>query len=154
MTLAAIEERRGNWKRGLDLVEQHLRKHPGSVEALNFWGFVAADHGHALDVASKRLQVASALDPGSGGLIDSLGWERFRSKDLAKAELFLQQAARLEPTDPEIQWHLGELYAEHKESDRAAAAFRRALGLSPDERLRRKLEDGLAKLAGQKVSGK
>jgi Tfp pilus assembly protein PilF len=154
MTLAAIEERRGNWKRGLDLVEQHLRKHPGSVEALNFWGFVAADHGHALDVASKRLQVASALDPGSGGLIDSLGWERFRSKDLAKAELFLQQAARLEPTDPEIQWHLGELYAERKESERAAAAFRRSLGLSPDERLRRKLEDGLAKLAGQKVSGR
>ena len=154
MTLAAIEERRGNWQRALDLVERQLGKHPGSVEALNFWGFVAADHGHALELASRRLQAANAIDPGSGGLIDSLGWVRFRSKDLAKAGMFLEQAARLEPTDPEIQWHLGEVYAERKESERAAATFRRALGLSPEERLRRKLEDSLAKVGGNRLSGK
>jgi len=153
MTLAALEERRGSWQRSLGLVEEYLRKHPGSVEALNFWGFVAVDHSHALELASKRLQVASALDPGSGGLIDSLGWARFRSKDLAKAGLFLEQAARLEPADPEIQWHLGELYAERKDSVRAAAAYQRGLGFHPDERLRRKLEESLARLAGQKVSG-
>jgi Tfp pilus assembly protein PilF len=147
MTVAAIEERRGNWKRALDLVERRLRKHPDSVEALNFWGFVAADHGHALELATKRLQVASSLDPGSGGIIDSLGWVYFRGKDLTTASLFLEQAARLEPADPEIQCHLGEVYAERKDSERAAAAFRRALGLNPDERLRRKVEDSLAKLA-------
>ena len=154
MNLAAIEERRGNWQHALDLVEQHLGKHPGSVEALNFWGFVAADHGHALDLANRRLQVANAIDPGSGGLIDSLGWVRFRSKDLARASMFLEQAARLEPSDPEIQWHLGELYAERKEGEQAAATFRRALGLGPDERLRRKLEDSLARLSDRRLSGK
>ena len=154
MTLAALEERRGNWKHGLELIEQYLANHPGSVEALNFWGFVAADHNHALDLAGKRLQVASALDPGSGGLIDSLGWVRFRSNDLGKASMFLEQASRLEPTDPEIQWHLGEVYAGRKENERATAIFQRALGLSPDERVRRKLEDSLARLAGRRVSGK
>jgi Tfp pilus assembly protein PilF len=154
MNLAAIEERRGKWQRALDLVGRHLGKHPGSVEALNFWGFVAADHGHALDLANKRLQVANALDPGSGGLIDSLGWVRFRSKDLARAAMFLEQAARLEPSDPEIQWHLGEVYAERKQSAEAVATFRRALGLGPDARLRRKLEDSLARLAAPRLSGK
>jgi tetratricopeptide (TPR) repeat protein len=154
MNLAAIEERRGNWQHALDLVERYLHKHPGSVEALNFWGFVAADHGHALDLANKRLQVANAIDPGSGGLIDSLGWVRFRSKDLARASMFLEQAARLEPSDPEIQWHLGEVYVERKQSEQAAATFQRALNLSPDERLRRKLEDSLARLGGRRFSGK
>jgi len=154
MILAAIEERRGNWQRALDIVERHLAKNPGSVEALNFWGFVAADHDHALDLAKKRLQAACALDPGSGGLIDSLGWVHFRLKDWAPASLFLEQAARLEPADAEIQWHLGEMYAERKDSERAAAAYRRGLGFSPDERVRRKLEDGLATLGGRKVSGK
>jgi Tfp pilus assembly protein PilF len=149
MILAAIEERRGNWQHALDLVERHLAKNPGSVEALNFWGFVAADHDHALDLAKKRLQAACALDPGSGGLIDSLGWVHFRGKDLAKASLFLEQAARLEPADPEIQWHLGELYGASKDSARATAAFKRGLGFNPDERVRRKLEDSLAKLAGK-----
>jgi Tfp pilus assembly protein PilF len=154
MILAAVEERRGNWQRALTIVERHLAKNPGSVEALNFWGFVAADHDHALDLAKKRLQSACALDPGSGGLIDSLGWVHFRLKDWAQANLFLEQAARLEPADAEIQWHLGELYAERKDSERAAAAYRRGLGFNPDERVRRKLEDSLAKLGGRKVSGK
>jgi tetratricopeptide (TPR) repeat protein len=152
MTLAAIEDRRGNWKRALDLAEALLAKQPGSVEALNFWGFVAAEHDHALDLATKRIQVANILDPGSGGLIDSLGWVHFHAHDLDKASLFLEQAAHLEPIDPEIQWHLGELYAERKEIERAAATFRRALGFSPDERLRRKLEASLARLDARKVS--
>ena len=154
MILAAIEERRGNWQHALAIVERHLAKNPGSVEALNFWGFVAADHSYALDLAKKRLQAACALDPGSGGLIDSLGWVHFRTKDMAKADLFLEQAARLEPADAEIQWHLGEVYAERKDGERAAAAYRRGLGFNPDDRVRRKLEDSLAKLAGRKVSGK
>lgn len=153
MNLAAIEERRGNWRAALDLVERYLGKHPGAVEALNFWGFVAADHGHALELASKRLVVANALDPGSGGLIDSLGWVSFRRKDMAKAAMFLEQASRLEPADPEIQWHLGEVYAQRNERERAAAAYRRALGFHPDERLRRRIEDSLARATGRKGTG-
>jgi Tfp pilus assembly protein PilF len=154
IALAAIEERRENWRHALDLVDRWLTKHPASVEALNFWGFVAADHTHALELANQRLQVANALEPGSGGLIDSLGWVRFRRKDSDRAAMFLEQAARLEPSDPEIQWHLGEVYAERKEGERAAATFRRALTLGPDDRLRRKVEDSLARLLGRKVSGR
>jgi Tfp pilus assembly protein PilF len=153
MTLAAIDERRGNWRAALDLVERYLRKHTGSVEALNFWGFVAADHGQSLELASKRLAVANAFDPGAGGLIDSLGWVYFRRKDLAKAAMFLEQASRLEPADPEIQWHLGEVYAARKESPRAVAAYRRALGFHPDERLRKRIEDSLARATGRKGTG-
>jgi tetratricopeptide (TPR) repeat protein len=152
MTMAAIEERRGNWNQALDQVERYLAKHPGSVEALNFWGFVAADHDHALELADKRLQVANALDPGSGGLIDSLGWVRFRNKDLAKALMFLEQAARLEPTDPEIQWHLGEVYAARKDDDRARTAFRRGLANHPDDRLRKRIEASLARANGGKAA--
>jgi tetratricopeptide (TPR) repeat protein len=152
MALAAVQERRGHWQDALALAEKLLGKNPGSVEVLNFWGFVAADHDHALDLALRRLQVASAMDPGSGGLIDSVGWVHFRRHDLDKASTFLEQAVRLEPSDPEIQWHLGSLYAERKETDRATAAFRRALGFTPDERLRRKVEDSLARLGQSKTA--
>ena len=150
LTLAAIEERRGNWQQALAQVERFLAKHPASVEALNFWGFVAADHDHDLDMATRRLQAASVLDPGSGGLLDSLGWVHFRRKDLAKASLFVEQAARLEPADAEIAWHLGEICAERKDIDRATAAFRRALAANPEDRVRRKVEESLARLAARK----
>jgi len=154
LTLASIDERRGSWQPALARVEGYLAKNPGSVEALNFWGFVAADHNHRLDLATKRIVAANVLDPGSGGLIDSLAWVYFRRKDLDKAGLFVEQAARLEPGDAEIQWHLGEICAEKGDSVRAAAAFRRALAADPDHRLRRKVEASLARLQAGKGKDK
>ena len=152
MILAAIQDRSGQWKEALALAEKLLAKNPGSVDALNFWGFIAADHDYSLDLALRRLQVASALDPGSGGLLDSVGWVHFRRHDLDKAAVFLEQAARLEPVDPEIQWHLGTLYAQRKETERATSAFRRSLSFHPDERLRHKVEESLARLVDRKAS--
>ena len=92
--------------------ERLLARKPRNVEALNFVGFVAADHGHDLPRAIRRLQAAVALSPGSGAIIDSLGWAYFRAGDLARADVFLEQAGRLEPGDPEMLEHLGDLYAE------------------------------------------
>jgi tetratricopeptide (TPR) repeat protein len=154
LSLAMIEERRGSWQRALDLVEPLIKKKPGSVEALNFWGFVAADHGHDLDKARKRGQAAAALDPGSGAVLDSLGWVSFRAGQLDKASLFLEQAGRLDPVDAEILTHLGDLYAKRSEPERAAAAYRKALSQKPEERLRRRLEESLAGLESRRAAGR
>ena len=154
LSLATIEERRGAWQRALDLVEPLIKKKPGSVEALNFWGFVAADHGHDLDKARKRVQAAAALDPGSGAVLDSLGWVSFRAGQLDKAALFLEQAGRLDPVDAEILTHLGDLYAKRAEPERAAAAYRKALSQKPEERLRRRLEESLAGLESRRAAGR
>lgn len=154
LSLAMIEERRGAWQRALELVELLIKKKPGSVEALNFWGFVAADHDHDLDRARKRLQAAAALDPGSGAVLDSLGWVSFRAGQLDKAGLFLEQAGRLDPVDAEILTHLGDLYAKRSEPDRAAAAYRKALSQKPEERLRRRLEESLAGIESRRAAGR
>jgi tetratricopeptide (TPR) repeat protein len=154
MSLAMIEERRGAWQRALDLVEPLIKKKPGSVEVLNFWGFVAADHGHDLDKARKRLQAAAALEPGAGAVLDSLGWVSFRAGQLDKAGVFLEQAGRLDPADAEILSHLGDLYAKRSEPERAVAAYRKALSQKPDERLRRRLEESLAGIESRRAAGR
>jgi tetratricopeptide (TPR) repeat protein len=146
MALAMVEERRGSWRRALDLAETLIHNRPGSVEALNFWGFVAADHKYEVPLALGRLQAAVALEPGAGGLLDSLGWAHLRLGQLDKAALFLEQAGRLEPVDAEILGHLGQLYELRADKQRAAVTFRRALALNPDDRLRRQLEEGLARV--------
>ena len=154
LSLAMIEERRGAWQHALDLVEPLIKKKPGSVEVLNFWGFVAADHGHDLDKAQRRLQVAAALEPGTGAVLDSLGWVNFRAGQLDKAGLFLEQAGRLDPADAEILSHLGDLYAKRSEPERAAATYRKALSKKPEERLRRRLEESLAGLESRRAAGR
>jgi tetratricopeptide (TPR) repeat protein len=151
---AAVDDRRGDWRRALTRAEEILTREPRNVEALNFAGFLAADHAHELPRAVKRLQAAVALSPGSGGILDSLGWAYFRSGELARADSFLEQAGRLEPADPEILGHLGDLYAKRQERDRALATYRRALSLSPSDRVARELGERLRTLDAKSAAGR
>jgi Tfp pilus assembly protein PilF len=134
---AAIDERRGEWRAALKVADKILQADPRNIEALNFRGFVAVDHGDDLPKATRQLQVAMVLDPGAGGIVDSLGWAYLRGGDLARAADLLAQAERLEPGDPEILAHLAELYSRQKQFDRAVATYRRALAHDPDERVAR-----------------
>jgi tetratricopeptide (TPR) repeat protein len=151
---AAVDDRRGDWQKALARAEQVLAREPRNVEALNFAGFVAADHDRDLPRATKRLQAAVALSPGSGGVIDSLGWVYLHAGDLARAELYLEQAGRLEPSDPEILGHLGDLYARRKERDRALATWRKALGLKPTDRVARELGERIRALEATRAAGR
>jgi tetratricopeptide (TPR) repeat protein len=143
---AAIEERRGEWREALAEANKILASDPRNVEALNFAGFVAADHGGDLPRAIRELQVAMVLDPGAGGIVDSLGWAYLRQGDLARAAMFLTEGDRLEPGDPEILAHLAQLYSRQNQNDRAVATYRRALEHDPDERVARDIQAQLRKL--------
>jgi tetratricopeptide (TPR) repeat protein len=151
---AAVDDRRGDWQRALDRAAEILAREPRNVEALNFAGFVAADHAQDLPRAIKRLQAAMALSPGTGGIIDSLGWAYFKAGDLARADVFLEQAGRLEPADPEILGHLGDLYAQRHERDRALATYKRALSLSPTDRVTRELGERIRTLDAKSAAGR
>ena len=151
---AAVDDRRGEWKQALTRAEKLLARDPRNVEALNFAGFVAADHGVELPLATRRLQAAVTLSPGSGGIIDSLGWAYLHAGDLGRAATFLEQAGRLEPADPEILEHLGDLYARRQERARALETYRRAQGLKPAPEVARDLAERLRTLEAKSAAGR
>ena len=151
---ASVDDRRGDWQRAIARGERLLARKPRSIEALNFVGFVAADHDHDMPRTIKRLQAAVALAPGSGAILDSLGWAYFRAGDLARADVYLEQAARLEPGDAEVLEHLGDLYAKRQERDRALTTYRRALGFKPNERVARELGDRIRTLEAKSAAGR
>ncbi len=149
MAKAFLLERLGRWKDALAVADAVIQAEPSNAEALNFWGFVAADHGHELERARQRIRAALAFEPGSGAVLDSLGWAHLQAGDLVKATLFLEQAVRLEPEDPEVLGHLAELLARNGQRDRAEQALRKALGSKPEDPLRRRLEEQLARSRGK-----
>ena len=151
---ASVDDHRGDWQKAAARVEAILAREPRNVEALNFAGFVAADHAQDLPRAIKRLQAAMAMSPGTGGVVDSLGWAYFKAGDLTHADAFLEQAGRLEPGDPEILSHLGDLYARRQERERAVATYRRALTLSPSDRVARELNERLRTLDAKSAAGR
>lgn len=151
---AAVEERRGDWRRALGIAESVLEQDARNAAALNFVGFVAADHGYELPRAVKRLEAAVALEPGNGAIIDSLGWALFRAGDLDRGGGLIEQAARLEPGDPEILAHLGDLYAKRSDRRLAVETYRDALTRKPPERLKHDLEDKVRELEATSAAGR
>jgi tetratricopeptide (TPR) repeat protein len=143
---AAIDDRRGEWRRALGFAEKILAADPRNVEALNFHGFISVDHDSNLPIATRRLQAAMALDPGAGGIVDSLGWGYVHAGDLTRGAELLVEADRLEPGDPEILSHLADLFTRQKDVPRAIATYRRALGLEPPEKLAREINERLRRL--------
>jgi tetratricopeptide (TPR) repeat protein len=94
------------------------------------------------------------LDPGAGGIVDSLGWAYLRAGDLPRAAELLAESDRLEPGDAEILAHLGELYERQKDLDKALATYRRALDKEPSERLARDLKARVQALEAKSAAGR
>ncbi|HEY7953788.1 MAG TPA: tetratricopeptide repeat protein [Polyangia bacterium] len=141
LALGQAYQRAGQWERAVQTVRKVLARDPESAPALNFIGFVLADHGVKLDEARRLIERALAIRPADGGIVDSLGWLEVREGRLDDAEQLLVRADRLSPEEPEILEHLGELYVKKSDRGRALEAYRRALAHDPDEAARRSLEE-------------
>jgi Flp pilus assembly protein TadD len=146
--------RGGAWERAVETVQRILKRDPDSVQALNFIGFVLADHGVRLDEAQRLLLRAVALRPADGGIVDSLGWLYVKLGRLDDAERLLVRADRLAPEDPEILGHLGELYAKKDDRVHALEAYKRALLHHPEERVRRVFEEQILLLETGRVGSR
>jgi Flp pilus assembly protein TadD len=72
----------------------------------------------------------------------------FRLGDLDRAEKHLTQALALEPFDPTVHEHLGDLYRARGEVAKAKQAYEQALRLKPDEEgQEERIREKLAQLA-------
>jgi Flp pilus assembly protein TadD len=104
-----------------------LEEDPDDVEALNFVGYLLADHGIRLGEAERLLLRAAELAPREGAVLDSLGWLWFRKGDTARAIRTLERAESLAPPDATILEHLGDAYRAGRRNGDAAQAWRRAI---------------------------
>jgi tetratricopeptide (TPR) repeat protein len=104
-----------------------IAKDPGNAQALNYLGYMLADHNRKLPEAVDLIQRALKIDADNPSYLDSLGWAYFRQDKLADAQPALEHAATSLPRVSVIQDHLGQLYFQLKRYREAASAFDRAL---------------------------
>ena len=120
---------------------------PGDAYALNYLGYWWADEGRKLDQAIAMIERAVSHRPSSGFFVDSLGWVHYKLGDPARAVGYLDRATELEPSDPEITGHLGDVYWALGRREEAMFKWRLALRLSDDAEeqalLERRLRTGL-----------
>ena len=114
---------------------------PNAPQALNFLGYLLADHQQDLPEAEKLIRRAVAQDPDNGAYLDSMGWVLFRLGNLTEARAHLERALTLMGDDPVVHEHLGDVYRELRLLGLARVQYR--LSLAEDganSRVRNKLE--------------
>ncbi|HUL73674.1 MAG TPA: tetratricopeptide repeat protein [Vicinamibacterales bacterium] len=125
--LGAAYDRAGQLDQAEAIFRGVIGKDPANASALNYLGYMLADHGRKLPEALNLIQRALAIDAANPSYLDSLGWAYFRLDKLDAARDPLERAAAALPRVSVIQDHLGELYFQLKQYRDAAAAFDKAL---------------------------
>lgn len=139
-----------DFRRALDL-------NPDQPQVLNYLGYSLVDRGEKLSEALAMIERAVAAEP-AGYILDSLAWALFRLGRYDEALDPMEQASLLEPVDPVVTDHLGDVYWMVGRTLEAQFQWRRALSFDPADkdalRIRRKLEVGLdAVVAEEEAAG-
>lgn len=127
-------------------------------QVLNYLGYGLVDRGEKLDEALGMIEKAVAADPEQGYIIDSLAWAYFKLGRYADALEPMERASLLEPVDPIVTDHLGDVYWMNDRKLEARFQWRRALSFDPTEkdqaRILRKIEIGLDAVMAEEATAK
>ena len=143
--LGAIHERLGQLARAESVFKEIIVRNPEHAGALNYLGYMLAERGVRLLEALDYIQEAVDIDPHNGAYLDSLGWVYFKLKELDKAEVNLIQASQLNDGDSTIYDHLGDLYRERSQYEKAKNYYEQSISFSAEKeelkKVRKKLRD-------------
>ncbi len=155
--LSVIYVNMGNYAKGEAELELILQRNPDEAGPNNDLGYLYAEQGKNLEKAESMVRKALQEEPENFSYLDSMGWVLFKQgkvkealENLTKAEermkVFMERLGL--GLDPTIFEHLGDVYFQLHEMDKAEDAWRKAIkageeAIPPDKRLadiKKKLE--------------
>ncbi len=98
-------------------------------EILNFLGYGWIDRGLHIKDGMDLIRQAMSLNPHSGAIVDSLGWGYYKLGDYDQALTYVEQAVQMEPSDAEVNEHLGDVYKALGRTAEARYEWQRVLTL-------------------------
>jgi tetratricopeptide (TPR) repeat protein len=138
--LAELESRDGQVEAAISLITPLIEQDPRDASALNYVGYSLIENESTRERARSLLLRALELSPDSAFILDSFGWLLLQAGDIEQAATFLERAARLSQTEPELIWHLAELRWRQKQPAEALRLLARAESLAQSRNLREKIQ--------------
>ena len=142
---AICYEREDMWDKAEADFKRVLEIEPDNADALNYLGYTWVDRGENLTEAFDMIRKAVELEPGSGAIIDSLGWAHYKLGQYTEAKRKLEDAVELSPNSATIIDHLGDVYWKLGRFREAGYQWERALEYDPTDKERSEIA---AKLRG------
>jgi tetratricopeptide (TPR) repeat protein len=141
--LGAAYERQGDYNQAETYFEKCLQLAPEFVEAMNYLGYMWAEHGEKLDKARELIEKALKAEPKNAAYLDSLAWVFFKLKQAQEALPYALKAAELsEKPDATVYDHIGDIYNALKQPEKAREAWRKSLSVEANDEVRKKLDPG------------
>jgi len=143
---ASALEDANRWPEARAALQQALTLAPDQPLLLNFLGYAKLERGEDMDAAEAMIRKASDLAPDEASITDSLGWAQFKRGKIPEAIATLQRAAEKDPSQAEIQEHLGDALYRSGRRYEARFAWNASLVTAEDEiatRVKAKLASGL-----------
>ena len=141
LDLAFCREQSGKLDSAVQVARDVLTREPENPQALNFLGYLFADHNRNLEEARKLIARALDKDPENGAYLDSMGWVYYRLGRLKEARGQLEKAVAI-TGDPVVHEHLGDVYKDLKLLDLAREQYQHSLASdSLNSRVRGKLRE-------------
>ncbi len=131
LTYGAACEQAGYFEQAAEILEAGITAHPDSAQALNYLAYMWAEKGVNLERALAYSQRSLKLEPESAAFLDTLGWIFFRKGQYREARTELLRADALMSDDPTIADHLGDAQQALGQTEKAIAAWTKALMLDP-----------------------
>ena len=133
-------ERKGDYSQAEKYFEKCLQLAPNFADALNYLGYMWAEHGEKLDRARQLIEKAVKAEPKNGAYLDSMGWVLFKLKQPKEALGYVLKAIQApDGEDAEVYSHLGDIYDALGETNKARDAWQKSLSLEPNDEARKKL---------------
>lgn len=141
--LATAQQMNGDFAAAESTLRDVLKTTPANPMALNNLGYFLVERGERFEEAIEMIRQALKIDPKNPSYLDSLGWAYFKMGKLTEAEKYLSDAARIDADSGTIREHLGDLFKQKGNHEKAKIYWSRALTLSSEktetERLKKKL---------------
>ncbi len=118
-----------DWDKAEAAIQKAKTLNPQRPEILNFLGYGWIDRGLHIKEGMDLVRQAMSLSPHSGAIVDSLGWGYYKLGDYDQALGYIEQAVQLEPSDAEVNEHLGDVYKALGRTAEARYEWQRVLGL-------------------------
>jgi tetratricopeptide (TPR) repeat protein len=134
-------ENLGQSDQAIKVLREGQKLKPDHPVLQNNLGFSLLEHGGNLDEAARLIKAALAQDPNNSATMDSMGWVLAKQGHYDEAEPVLRKAAELNPFNPEVHQHLGEVLRRLGRLQDAVDELVRALAFAVPPQDRKALED-------------
>ncbi len=136
-------DRSGRWLKAKADFDIALELYPNHPEVLNYLGYSLIERNENLDQALGMIKNAIKQKPESGYILDSLAWGLFRLGRYEESIIPMEKAIKLEPHDPIINDHFGDILWMIGRKREANFQWKRALLFGPTLENKKKIEQKL-----------